>query len=105
MLVGVNEGCPPNWEKGNRRCPADQLAQRLEEERRLMYVGITRARNSLVVSWLKRRKRARVHHRQTQPLHCRNGLDQSTAREDPREKPALCGQNAHVAATTQPNPT
>jgi ATP-dependent DNA helicase Rep len=54
ILAGVNEGLLPFLSEGE-----EMDAQRLEEERRLMYVGITRARTSLAVSTLKRRKRGR----------------------------------------------
>ncbi|MFO1328293.1 MAG: UvrD-helicase domain-containing protein [Rubrivivax sp.] len=54
VLAGVNEGLLPF--KGNDE---EMTPERLHEERRLMYVGITRARQSLVVSTLKRRKRGR----------------------------------------------
>ena len=57
FLVGVEEGILPH--KGDPDAPADLLGARIEEERRLMYVGITRAQRSLHVSWCKRRKRAR----------------------------------------------
>ncbi|MDP3133173.1 MAG: 3'-5' exonuclease, partial [Burkholderiaceae bacterium] len=67
--------------------PAVQVAQRLEEERRLMYVGITRARNTLVVSWLKRRKKGREYiNGKPSRFIAEMALDATTAREDPREK-------------------
>ena len=52
----VEEGILPH--KGDADAPAETIAARIEEERRLMYVGITRAQRSLHVSWCKRRKRA-----------------------------------------------
>ena len=57
FLVGVEEGILPH--KGDPDAPVELLAARIEEERRLMYVGITRAQRSLHVTWCKRRKRAR----------------------------------------------
>ncbi len=57
FLVGVEEGILPH--KGDPDAPIETLAARIEEERRLMYVGITRAQRSLHVTWCKRRKRAR----------------------------------------------
>ncbi|WP_089397837.1 UvrD-helicase domain-containing protein [Noviherbaspirillum humi] len=57
FLVGVEEGILPH--KGDPDAPDAQIAARIEEERRLMYVGITRAQRSLHVTWCKRRKRAR----------------------------------------------
>ncbi len=57
FMVGVEEGILPH--KGDPDAPIELLAQRIEEERRLMYVGITRAQRSLTITWCKRRKRAR----------------------------------------------
>jgi len=54
ILAGVNEGLLP-FRSGDE----EMTTGRLEEERRLMYVGITRARSSLAVSTLRRRKRGR----------------------------------------------
>lgn len=61
-LAGVEEGLLPHQgrdEDINPETAADELAQRIQEERRLMYVGITRARRSLHLSWCKKRRRAR----------------------------------------------
>jgi ATP-dependent DNA helicase Rep len=57
FLVGVEEGILPH--KGDTDAPPESIAARIEEERRLMYVGITRAQRSLQITWCKRRKRAR----------------------------------------------
>ena len=58
VLAGVNEGLLP-FRSGSEDSGIELSAERLEEERRLMYVGITRARTTLVVSTLRRRKRGR----------------------------------------------
>jgi ATP-dependent DNA helicase Rep len=56
FLVGVEEGILPH--RGDPDAPAETIGARIEEERRLMYVGITRAQRSLHVTWCKKRKRA-----------------------------------------------
>ena len=57
VLAGINEGLLPfsSASSGDE----EMTPERLEEERRLMYVGITRARHTLMVSTLKRRKKGR----------------------------------------------
>ena len=55
FLIGVEEGILPHRES----IEAGILnPSQIEEERRLMYVGITRAQKSLNISWCKKRKRA-----------------------------------------------
>ncbi len=58
VLAGVNEGLLP-FRSGSEDASAELTPERIEEERRLMYVGITRARSTLVVSTLRRRKKGR----------------------------------------------
>ncbi|GAA5232888.1 AAA family ATPase [Verticiella sediminum] len=63
FLAGVEEGLLPHQgkddEEGDPERAAESLDTRIQEERRLMYVGITRAQRSLHLSWCKRRRRAR----------------------------------------------
>jgi ATP-dependent DNA helicase Rep len=54
ILAGVNEGLLPF-----KADDEEMTLERLQEERRLMYVGITRAQKTLVVSTLRRRKKGR----------------------------------------------
>jgi ATP-dependent DNA helicase Rep len=51
FLVGVEEGILPHRQS--------ELPQQIEEERRLMYVGITRAQRSLQISYCTRRKQGK----------------------------------------------
>jgi ATP-dependent DNA helicase Rep len=82
FLAGVNEGLLPF--KGDDE---DMNAARLEEERRLMYVGITRARTTLAVSTLRRRKRGRsVVAGVPSRFIAEMKLNEEVLKEDPRER-------------------
>ncbi|CAM5790143.1 ATP-dependent helicase [Rhizobacter fulvus] len=95
VLAGVNEGLLPFRSEDD-----DMTAERLEEERRLMYVGITRARTTLGVSVLRRRKRGREFIAGVQSRFVKEmKLDEVTAKEDPREK--LKALRAAAAARAQ----
>ncbi len=62
-MVGVEEGLLPHFGKddeyGDANKDAEALDVRIQEERRLMYVGITRAQFHLTLTWCKKRRKAR----------------------------------------------
>ncbi len=72
FLIGVEEGLLPHagrededaasrGESPQAAVDAEKLlGERLEEERRLMYVAVTRAKRSLTLTWCRQRKRARA---------------------------------------------
>ena len=98
-LAGVNEGLLP-FRSGDD----DMTPERLEEERRLMYVGITRARSTLAVSTLRRRKKGRdtvagMPSRFIKEMK----LGEGVVKEDPRER--LKKLRDAMAARVVPAPT
>jgi ATP-dependent DNA helicase Rep len=98
VLAGVIEGLLPF--RPDEQAGAAEHAARIEEERRLMYVGITRAQHTLAVTWTRRRKRGReVVAAQPSRFIAEMALDKATVREDPREKlKALRAEFARRAA-------
>ena len=103
MMIGVVEGLLPfrvDDEAGSGE--AEGLLQRIQEERRLMYVGITRAQRSLAVSWTRRRKKGRdIISAQPSRFIKEMALDSTTVKEDPREKlKALRAEFAKKAAAS-----
>ncbi len=103
ILAGVTEGMLPfkmDDDGGRDKDVGESTLQRLQEERRLMYVGITRAQRTLAVSWTKKRKKGReMVAAQPSRFIAEMALDQTTAREDPREK--LRALRAEFAAKAQ----
>ncbi len=90
MLVGCVEGLLPfklDDEGAGKDAVNEGVLQRLQEERRLMYVGITRAQRSLAVSWTRKRKKGReMVPAAPSRFIAEMALEQATTREDPREK-------------------
>jgi ATP-dependent DNA helicase Rep len=89
MLVGVNEGLLPFRQDTPvvEGVLTETQAIHLQEERRLMYVGITRAQHTLAVSWARKRKKGRdmvvgIPSRFILEM----GLYDTTVKEDPRAK-------------------
>ncbi|MFD0668006.1 ATP-dependent helicase [Ramlibacter sp. MAHUQ-53] len=113
VLVGCNEGLLPfklDDDDGKAGAANEGILQRLQEERRLMYVGITRAQRSLAVSWVKRRKKGReVVPALPSRFIAEMALDQTTVKEDPREKlkalrAEFAARKAQAAAAASNNP-
>ena len=103
VLAGVNEGLLPfKMDDGSEK----DIAQRLQEERRLMYVGITRAQRTLAVNWLRHRKKGRdTIAGLPSRFIAEMALNKETIKEDPREKikalRAEFAQRALAAASTK----
>ena len=92
VLVGVNEGTLPF-----KREEEEMTVERLEEERRLMYVGITRARRTLLVTTLLRQKRGREVRRAFPSRFIKEmRLDEQVAKVNPRDR--IAAQRAAFAA-------
>ncbi|SHF06203.1 ATP-dependent DNA helicase Rep [Lampropedia hyalina DSM 16112] len=91
ILASVTEGVLP-FQPGSADSPLDEAddpeaAARIHEERRLMYVGITRAQRTLAVSWTKRRKKGRdIITARPSRFIAEMQLDTQTAKENPRDK-------------------
>jgi ATP-dependent DNA helicase Rep len=86
ILAGVTEGMLP-FKMDDETESGEALAARLQEERRLMYVGITRAQRTLLVSWTKRKKKGReMVNAKPSRFIAEMALDKATVKEDPREK-------------------
>ncbi len=86
QLASCNEGLLP-FKVDDEGLDAAERVSRLEEERRLMYVGITRARRTLVVSTLRRRKKGRdTVAGLPSRFIAEMKLNEGGAKEDPRER-------------------
>ena len=111
-LIGINEDIlpfkPSSQDEGGELTEVQMFAQsqRSEEERRLMYVGITRAQFSLVVSWCKRRKKGReIVGALPSRFIAEMSLNQQTVVVDPMEKlRALRAELAQRASLNAANP-
>ena len=97
IMAGVSEGMLPfklgeqtaeSIEATDAKAAANEsIAARLQEERRLMYVGITRAQRTLAVSWPRKKKKGRdTVAAAPSRFIAEMALDVNTVKEDPREK-------------------
>ncbi len=84
FLVGVEEGLLPHMSR-------EELLEdpiRIEEERRLMYVGITRARLSLHITWCQKRRRGRDFENRQVSRFVKE-MQHGTAHDKQHDKPAV----------------
>jgi ATP-dependent DNA helicase Rep len=58
FIVGCEEGLMPHT--GDAEDEDDDGPQRVEEERRLMYVAVTRAQRTLTITWCRQRRKAKA---------------------------------------------
>ncbi len=87
VLAGVTEGMLPFKLDEDGPDGMEGTLLKLQEERRLMYVGITRAQRTLAVSWTRRKKKGRdMVAAQPSRFIGEMALDKTTVKEDPREK-------------------
>jgi ATP-dependent DNA helicase Rep len=112
ILAGCVEGMLPfKPEDEGGAAVSEAFVQRLQEERRLMYVGITRAQRSLAVSWSKKRKKGReMVNAMPSRFIAEMALEKTTVKEDPREKlkalrAEFAKKSAEAAAAAAANPT
>ncbi len=86
FLVGIEEGLLPHMSRDE----ALEDPTRIEEERRLMYVGITRARNSLHITWCQKRRRGRdFENREASRFIKEMAHDKDAKRGDLKEVPQI----------------
>ena len=108
ILVGVSEGLLPfqSESESKQDIDPDILAARLQEERRLMYVGITRAQRSLCVSWSQARKKGRESVAvKPSRFIAEMALEAEKTQEDPRQRlKALRAEFANRIALEQTTP-
>ena len=86
FLVGIEEGLLPHMSRDE----ALEDPTRIEEERRLMYVGITRARKSLHITWCQKRRRGRdFENREASRFIKEMAHDKDAQRGDLKEVPQI----------------
>ena len=86
FLVGIEEGLLPHMSRDE----ALEDPTRIEEERRLMYVGITRARKSLHITWCQKRRRGRdFENREASRFIKEMAHDKDAKRGDLKEVPQI----------------